>query len=455
MGFTEELHKLPVIIMVVLFGTGSWVAINGLWVELPLFVALGIPEGYNLASYLVIIIQIANIGPLIFTIASYFAKGKRLEVQAICIILPMGILACLLLVFFWDVTMIVKGVERSTPLLILAFFVSIVDCTSSVAFTPFMARFKSSYLTWYFIGEGFSALLPSLVALGQGVGNEVCVANYTYLNETTGQNCTAWTKQMDPPNFPPEDFFWFLFTMMLTSFIAFILLNKLPIARKEYNIEELASSESSNSSKSISSGESLSLANKYETKGDEIDVDLVATLPEANANDPMLPKTSRSILTYVYLYMVLGIVCALSNGVLPSIQSYSCGAYGYNAYLLAATLGNVANPVGAFIVMLFPQSSLILVGVTAFCGSLVGGYCLATAALSPTPPLQDEMAGTVLVVSHLKPALLQHDSFAIQSDATNFSLLGLCSLPIDFIKRTIYPIIHVQFMLNLILRTHK
>ena len=53
--------RIPVIVMTVLFGTGAWIAINGLWVELPLLVSLNIPENYNLTSYLTVIIQLANI----------------------------------------------------------------------------------------------------------------------------------------------------------------------------------------------------------------------------------------------------------------------------------------------------------------------------------------------------------------------------------------------------------
>lgn len=40
-----------------LFGVSSWVAINGLWMELPLLVNV-LPEGWNLPAYLSIIIQV-------------------------------------------------------------------------------------------------------------------------------------------------------------------------------------------------------------------------------------------------------------------------------------------------------------------------------------------------------------------------------------------------------------
>lgn len=44
-------------LLATVFGIGAWVAINGMWVELPLLVTY-LPEGWNLPSYLSIIIQV-------------------------------------------------------------------------------------------------------------------------------------------------------------------------------------------------------------------------------------------------------------------------------------------------------------------------------------------------------------------------------------------------------------
>lgn len=54
--------------LIVLFGVSSWVAVNGLWVELPVLVKK-LPESWKLASYIVITTQIANLGPIIFSAA--------------------------------------------------------------------------------------------------------------------------------------------------------------------------------------------------------------------------------------------------------------------------------------------------------------------------------------------------------------------------------------------------
>lgn len=44
-------------IFLIVFGVSSWLAINGLWMELPSLVNV-LPEGWNLPAYLSIIIQV-------------------------------------------------------------------------------------------------------------------------------------------------------------------------------------------------------------------------------------------------------------------------------------------------------------------------------------------------------------------------------------------------------------
>ncbi|XP_071957770.1 solute carrier family 52, riboflavin transporter, member 3-B-like [Antedon mediterranea] len=385
-----------VAVLVVFFGTGSWVAINGLWVELPLLVKLGIPEGYQLASYLTIIIQLANIGPVLFVILSYATpKHIRLEVPAIYLVVTIGITACTLLIFFWDGTTYWDVVNdyRSTALLILAFFLAIVDCTSSVAFTPFMSRFMNLYVTWYFVGEGFSALLPSLVALGQGVGGEEgCRANFTYERYINGtkNNCTDWITDAKSERFPPEDFFIFLTAMMSSCGLAFILLNYLPLSKRERipqecdgpleGVEQIPSVSSSQESYTM-------IRNGYGATAEPDDAD---------KDTPVESLTQKNA---IYLFVILGWVSGLSNGVLPSIQSYSCGAYGLDTYLLAATFGNIANPIACFLVFLWPQKSKTLVTTTAILGTLFGSFCMTTAVLSPSPPLQFKLAGDIIIVA--------------------------------------------------------
>eukprot|EP00058_Branchiostoma_floridae_P019466 XP_002604956.1 hypothetical protein BRAFLDRAFT_92596 [Branchiostoma floridae] len=332
--------SIPVYILVCLFGVGSWIDINGLWVELPIIVQHA-PEGWSLPSYMAVIIQLANIGPIAVTLANVFCGRRVSNKVVIYIIVTVGAMSCFLLPFFWKHTSVVAGANHSTALLTLTFLLAFVDCTSSVTFLPFMTLFSGPYLTSYFIGEGMSGLLPSLVALGQG------------------------------------NFFWFLFAMMLICGIAFVLLNHLPLAKKEH----------------------VGAVNATDSQNDGFSNLGHSSVADDHREDCLITKKrglSRG--GYIYLLCVQAWVNALSNGVLPSIQSYSCLPYGNTAYHLAVTLGNMANPLACFISFFLPTTSFLLVGVLSLAGTAVGAYILALAAMSPTPVLLGTDGGVFLVI---------------------------------------------------------
>ena len=184
-------HKVNIFVYttVILFGTGSWVATNGIWVELPVMVP-HLNEGWTLPSYLSILIQLANIGPLAVAVSNIIAPGKLKEKPVVFGIISIGTIACFLLAFFWKTSIYLVGAERSIALLILQFMIALVNCTSSVVFLPFMAIFKPQYITAYLIGQGMSGLLPGVVALGQGVGKMTC-QNLSQINTTS--NSTSYT----------------------------------------------------------------------------------------------------------------------------------------------------------------------------------------------------------------------------------------------------------------------
>merc|ERR1712227_1201539 len=86
-------------VLCALFGMASWLAINGVWVELPMLVNV-MPGGWSLASQLSIIIQLANIGPLIVTLMDLYCR-QRLNLKALIYsILLLGFASTLLLHFF-------------------------------------------------------------------------------------------------------------------------------------------------------------------------------------------------------------------------------------------------------------------------------------------------------------------------------------------------------------------
>lgn len=62
-------RKLIVDLFAVFFGLGTWVGVNGIYVQLPLLVKTA-PEGWSLSTYMVIVVQFANLGPILYTLYS-------------------------------------------------------------------------------------------------------------------------------------------------------------------------------------------------------------------------------------------------------------------------------------------------------------------------------------------------------------------------------------------------
>ncbi|XP_075294480.1 solute carrier family 52, riboflavin transporter, member 3 isoform X2 [Opisthocomus hoazin] len=334
------------------FGTGSWVTINGLWVELPLLVMV-LPEKWDLPSYITIIIQTANVGPLFVTLMHRFRPGLLKEVAVIYVIVSMGIVASLLLAFLWNYTSSIAGQLHSTAFLILTFFLALVDCTSSVTFLPFMMQLQPQYLTTFFIGEGLSGLIPALIALGQGSGISSCanvsrMVNATIGNETVETTVFQLETRYFPANFSTLLFFLLMTVMMVACLLAFFFLARQP--------------------------------------------------KDAKRPRDILPEVSYSVAKSTFIYLVIAWVSTLMNGVLPSVQSYSCLPYGNTAYHLTATLSSMANPLACIVAMVLPSRSLALLGVLTAVGTGFGAYNMAIAVMSPCPLLQQSQWGDATIV---------------------------------------------------------
>uniref|UniRef100_A0A8C5PC96 Riboflavin transporter n=1 Tax=Leptobrachium leishanense TaxID=445787 RepID=A0A8C5PC96_9ANUR len=378
-----------------IFGAGAWVAINGLWVELPLIVN-ELPEGWYLPSYLTVLIQMANVGPLFVTLMYKFKPGKLNEIYVIYFIIIVGIVASFLLGFFWRETTWVAGQIHSTAFLILTFFLSLVDCTSSVTFLPFMMQLQAQYMTTYFIGEGMSGLIPGLLSLIQGVGMVKCInitqsANGTpnVENSTLGQN--EFETQYLPANFSVQVFLFLLSVMMVFCLVAFVFLTKL--SKKENLNRSLLQSAVTLNSYSTSENLSEPSDQGHTDTQKQDEPSYVDTTSGTEVN-----KTTYSYGQYILIYFLTAWVNALTNGILPSIQTYSCMPYGNLAYHLSATLGSMANPLACLIAMFLPNRSPVVLVLLSLLGTGFGAYNMTTAVMSPCPILHDSAWGMALIV---------------------------------------------------------
>ena len=411
--------RLPVYILVILFAMASWIDINGLWTELPLLVN-ELPEFWDLPSYLVLIIQIANIGPLAYTVINRCAPNKVKEWPVIYVIIIVGITACALLIFFWSETSHIFGKKRSTSLISLSFFLALVDTTSSVVFLPYMANFKVQYMSAFYIGEGMCGFLPSMVGLIQGIGSDPDCRNFSSVvtNETTGENTTEYNvwPVYEPPLFSVEIFFVFLLCMLVMSCISFSILNFSDYCKQEMEVRTVVSypEEYAYDNKAVTEDviDETSLRNGRQTSNcsgkpeaqnavSSKDSFEVVTRKSVNLDEIGMNKESQNFnkVQFAFLFISSAVINGLSNGVIPSTGSYSALPYGNRAYNLSTRLGIAANPLACFIALFFPCKSLFVLGGLVVSGIALSGYQLYLADMSPFPPLQNEVAGEVLVVS--------------------------------------------------------
>ena len=369
-------HPRIINFLVIIFGISAWIGVNGIYVQLPLLVARA-PEGWNLAAYLVVVIQIANIGPAVYTLAKKSMPNLN-ESRCIFGLLFTGCLAVGILAFCYDKTSYIGGKEYSVTLFICGFFPALIGCTSSVLFMPYLRNCSEKYLAYYFIGEGLSGVLPSVVALFQGVGeNHVCV---NYGNGTI-------VEVSSEPRFSPRDYFIFLFSILFTSLCTFVVLQYLP------SIQEKGSRDSSANVYNLQVIEPLPNQNTVHSNS-IIKNDCVYITNDEEVHDNEIISLSRII----YFHFLVGVVCFLGNGFLPGIQTYSCLPYGNVAFHLTVTLANIANPTACLIYLWYETINLKVFNGFSFVGMITCSYAIYTAASSPNPPLRDSMIGVTLVV---------------------------------------------------------
>jgi len=82
----SEKMSILVYVLVMMFGSSTWLCVTGVWVELPLMVSVyPLPEGWSLPSYLSVAIQLAALGPVLHWLCEKlfprtFAHSSRLQI---------------------------------------------------------------------------------------------------------------------------------------------------------------------------------------------------------------------------------------------------------------------------------------------------------------------------------------------------------------------------------------
>lgn len=329
--------------------------------------------------------QIANVGPIIYTIAEKLVgERNRLKCQSIGVgtIVTIGTLTCILLSQLWHKCSHVFGEEHSTALIALAFFLALVDCTSSVVFLPFLAAFPARYLSALYVGEGLSGLIPSALALIQfhsQVGT--CGQNSSY---TVPVGCNT-TGEVDGVRFQPEVYFGLLAAITIACGLAFVFL------RRQVG-----------QSYSVADSRPVQKQDEEEEEPPLYDQPESVELSYLNANvvvglNSACGTKRGDLRPFIILLCGLAWLNALGNGVLPAISSYAYFPYGQKAFLLTTVAGILSQPAAAFLYHWLPSQSRRLVAILVAVATGVASYIVFLASHCHRP-LECETSGTAVVV---------------------------------------------------------
>ena len=219
-------RKLFVYLLVILFGLGTWTNLAGLWIELPLIVPV-LPESWQLPAKLALIINAANVFPILLVFASliFQLNTAPFEVPVNFILLSTSIIGAIAFAFLWDKTGDLFGMEQSVYLMFLCFGTAIADCMSSTTFIPFLHRYEPFYLNAYFTGEALTSLLPALIGVAQGIGVSQCVIPFDQPLNTTLPEIHY------QPRFSVRTYFFILSSLPFAALIAFFLLGVMKTGR--------------------------------------------------------------------------------------------------------------------------------------------------------------------------------------------------------------------------------
>lgn len=293
-------------ILAIFFGIGTWIGINSIWIQLPLLVNV-LPESWYLASYLVIIIQIANIAPILYTVIQKFCPiPDRFYIYYLLVI---GVIASALMSFYYDMTFEVLGVERSIVFFVIVFGFALVGCTSSVLFMPYFGRFRDIYLVTYLIGEGLSGLLPGILGLIQGVGgNAECVKN-----NSTEPDAREYVEYYPPARFSTQAFFIIISSLSFAALIAFTLLDQLKSVRNEYAKVTIGHGNKYHYTHDSHQSEVETAVNEKTSDGNE-----------GNSINSSSTAVTKKLSTFNYrsLLILLGTVCMFVNAIFPSVMPF-------------------------------------------------------------------------------------------------------------------------------------
>lgn len=249
-----------------------------------------------------------------------------------------------------------------------------------------MAKYPAGYMIAFYIGEGMSGVVPSLLGLGQGAGGDTCSNSNSTGTDTSG------------PRFSTSIYFGLLSLMVAISGVAYYLLNNLNISLSERYKALDRNSPTENEGVQEKGGSESEKGGSGTEASDSIN------MKQLNVKDVFCPsyqhrqEVANVRVLFINMYLIIGIMCALGNGMIPAISAYAYLPYGPTTYHLAVELALLANPIVCFASFyLATKNPKVLNVVTTFAVG-IAVVIIYTATMSPTPWMMDSTAGSVLII---------------------------------------------------------
>lgn len=359
---------------VFLFGLSTWITINGVFSQVPIFFNT-LPEKYEVATLIVFIVQLSNIFPFLYSIISVFIPKRfnyLIETIIIYLIIFVGLSSSILFGLFWNKTVNIAGREISLTLFIFVFLMGSVDCLTSVVYFPFISNYKYHYSSALSFGASSTGLIVGIIGLIQQPGSE-------------------------NPNFSVTIFSFFLAFITLVSGIGFTILRFSKYGRNELSVKEGKEKEE----------------NTERSEGENF-------YPEWTSFD-----TFRLIISNM-------IVSLVENGIFLSLLPYTLTKYKNGNQLNSWTinLSLICKPFFSYLAYMTPYYQPIFMNAVWI---IITIFQVVIALFYPNPPLKSSIQFGVLVVLLLtfgsglmtfcktKELLIAHEKFEKIDKNTNFT----------------------------------
>ena len=234
------------------------------------------------------------------------------------------------------------------------------------------------------MGESMFSLVPSILAMLQGIGKQqgchnVTVTKTEMINETfIYSNETTLESQPLQPKFSISTFYIITFVIMGICFGAFLYVD----CRKY--VDQSSKLKSRNKDSAGQEAELVDSLLKPATRPDK-----EATQSD-DSSEPLFTKEK------LLLYILTFALTFFFYGILSGIQTYSSLPYGNSTYHLAVNLSNMFLPITMILSIWSYAVSIkrILIEFGIFMIFIV--YIVVVACMSPCPPLVNHRLGSII-----------------------------------------------------------